>query len=405
MRVQKRPCALSGQRAFTLVELLVVIAIIGILVALLLPAIQAAREAARRNSCKNNLKQLALGCLNHESSTGHLPSGGWGNLWVGDADRGSGKNQPGCWLYSVLPYIEQQALHNLPKDGQSDGDPQATQLAGAVKLMESTIDIINCPSRRSGLFAATSDAGADANAGSLLQSIAASGPNSGALSIGGLLGPLATGHSAAYTGAFVGRSDYAGNSGADGNERNSNGNTTGTRFPGFVSGDTGNTDTKGPGSIHVAFPPPSRPPFDWLVDDIAGGMVGSVTGQMTGVIFQRSEIGTNHISDGTSNTYLCGEKTVTVLNYEDGKGQNDERTWVQGSSFNNLRHASESPIVDVTGYKDGVFLEEGSQFGSSHPSAWHMAYCDGHVETLTYDIDQQVHQRSGNRADGVSISN
>ena len=55
----------STRRGFTLVELLVVIAIIGILVALLLPAIQAAREAARRTQCKNQLKQIGLAIHNH----------------------------------------------------------------------------------------------------------------------------------------------------------------------------------------------------------------------------------------------------------------------------------------------------------------------------------------------------
>ncbi|MCH8841333.1 MAG: DUF1559 domain-containing protein, partial [Planctomycetes bacterium] len=60
---------------FTLVELLVVIAIIGVLVALLLPAVQAARESARRMSCQNNEKNMALACLNYESTKRVFPPG------------------------------------------------------------------------------------------------------------------------------------------------------------------------------------------------------------------------------------------------------------------------------------------------------------------------------------------
>ncbi len=136
----------AERSAFTLVELLVVITIIGILVALLLPAVQAARESGRRNICANNLKQLALGCCQHESNLGYFPPGGWGYTWAGVADQGAGPNQPGGWLYNILPYIDQQALHdvdagNYPKN--------LSALATGISLRVNTpLGVMNCPTRR-----------------------------------------------------------------------------------------------------------------------------------------------------------------------------------------------------------------------------------------------------------------
>jgi prepilin-type N-terminal cleavage/methylation domain-containing protein/prepilin-type processing-associated H-X9-DG protein len=58
---------------FTLVELLVVITIIGMLVALLLPAVQAVRENARQTQCLNNIKQISLAAVAHDTSKGQFP--------------------------------------------------------------------------------------------------------------------------------------------------------------------------------------------------------------------------------------------------------------------------------------------------------------------------------------------
>ena len=135
------------RNGFTLVELLVVITIIGILIALLLPAVQAAREAARRLQCSNHLKQMGLAWHNHHQAHGYFPSGGWGWGWTGDPDRGFGKNQPGSWIYGILPYMEQEALFQMGSDGQPDVIT-SQQKQEAAEAARTPLAMFVCPSRR-----------------------------------------------------------------------------------------------------------------------------------------------------------------------------------------------------------------------------------------------------------------
>lgn len=127
----------------SLVELLIVVAIIALLLQLALPAVEMSQESARRTQCSNNLRQIGIAVQSHEATLKHFPAGGWGYLYVGDPDRGTGSEQPGGWIYNTLPFMGENALHDLGKGLKGDAKLEAT-----AKMLEQPLALFACPSRR-----------------------------------------------------------------------------------------------------------------------------------------------------------------------------------------------------------------------------------------------------------------
>ena len=357
----------SRRAGFTLVELLVVIAIIGILVALLLPAVQAAREAARRMQCKNQLKQMGLACLLHEDAQGFFPSGGWGTRYNADPTRGYGEDQPGSWYYSVFAFLEENALRDL---GKSEAPGSAAWQQAITQIVATPVGTFNCPSRRS-IAVGVHTSGTLVPEFSFLQ------------------------------GQQVAKGDYAGNSG-DSRRHASVGNRAGESIPAPASLAAANT-------------------FDWpnttALKITVGSSLRENANYHNGVIGFHSEIKISQISDGTSKTYLVGEKFVAPVMYDDNttvvarEGYGDNQSMYAGFEWDNQRVAyrptNENYYQPNSGVEtwqpsadtDDDVMKRYVSFGSAHSGGLNMVFCDGSVQTVSYDIDVDTHRLQAIRND------
>jgi prepilin-type N-terminal cleavage/methylation domain-containing protein len=328
--------------AFTLVELLVVITVIGILAALMLPAIQSSREAARKTQCKNNLRQMCIGFLGHETAHRFLPSSGWGNQWIGDPDGGFGPTQPGGWAYSILPYMGYQTLWD---QGNRLSDVLRTPVLGEEqpsdpmipRLVTTVVPLFNCPTKREARL----------------------------YPIHPVHNYLAFNASSctSSTNCEVPRGDYLANSGS-----------------------INPYDNSGPQL-------PSSPPWYRVAKSLT---------KQNGVSFAQSKVRVAEITDGASKTAMVGEKYQDPVNYYTGFDHRDNQCVFSGHNSDNNGYTGDGGAV-MRPRIDRDNSIQARHFGSAHREGLHMAYCDGSVHFIESDVDSRIWFLLGGRNDDDSI--
>ena len=367
VRAVRKERRLVPAHAFTLVELLVVIAIIGVLVALLLPAVQAAREAARRNQCMNNLKQLGLGMLNHESAKGRFARN---EQFVFRKDGSMGTREYASHLVMVSPYVEATSLA-----GQLDLSPKAkvvppAQMVQGVPLRQLPLAVLRCPSDdKTGVFDSKPQY-----------------PSEWTPQFGGL----------------VATTSYSGSMGA---QLMGWGGCDIKKIINYTGTDYGAKPPVGGGPSDDWFNTTSKPTTcEGLNSNDRGDCPDPAT--ISGV-FSRSAwaAALREIADGTSNTIMMGEIRASTAAFN----------WVYGwTNSEGMWFATTAPI----NYETDPALVNTSEicrrwdrdfntahgFKSLHPGGANFVFCDGSVHFLNESIDYTNYQRLGARSDGESIS-
>ena len=109
------------------------------------------------------------------------------------------------------------------------------------------------------------------------------------------------------------------------------------------------------------------------------------------------------VLDGTSNTFLVGEKTVYVGTF--GDADNGDGCIYSGDHpATALRMGGPGfPLASGTFYPDGFQLSNG--WGSFHPATVQFTYCDGSVHALSTSTDLAVVAALATRAGGEANTN
>jgi hypothetical protein len=286
------------------------------------------REAANRMSCSNNLKQLALACVNYESTYNGLPPAR------------VARDAYATWPVLVMPFMEQDNAYKLWNITQGFSSQ-------SLAAREVQVKSFFCPSRR--------------QAPQISPGSQNKGPNNGL--------PGACGDYACCAGDGLNKNTYLAN---------------GAMICGHV------TNPAGPGpqpGVNGIDQPNTNPPAQPLIP----------------ILGFTSYTNLPAIIDGTSNTFLIGEKHIRQGHF--GQSGDGDSAYFSGASYDTAQREAghngnyrlaRNPFDGGSNHRD--------RFGSWHPGICMFAFCDGSVHAINVNIDLRNLARLANRADGLVIT-
>lgn len=119
---------------------------------------------------------------------------------------------------------------------------------------------------------------------------------------------------------------------------------------------------------------------------------------VTGVIAILGRVRPAHVTDGASQTFLAGERYMNPDFYLGPRYCGNDQGWTVGFDYDTVAHTGSNsgstypPVADTPGL-GGCH----TTFGSSHPGALNMAFCDGAVRPIGFDVDPTVFRGLGSR--------
>jgi Protein of unknown function (DUF1559) len=152
--------------------------------------------------------------------------------------------------------------------------------------------------------------------------------------------------------------------------------------------------------------PSSTKEYDQI---LAAGGVEKAQALFSGVIFKYSEIGFQQIKDGSSNTYLIGERHLNPDGYTTGQNSDDDQGCYIGNDrdvnrWTWVRDLARPESENLAPRRDTPGVTLPFTFGSAHTNTWNVALCDGSVRNISYQIDPLNHYRFGHRDDGQAVT-